>query len=117
MKYLLGFKGRASRAEWWAVNLAGFLPYILIFLVLPKGYQPGIVISALFAFALVFMTYLWAACSIRRLHDRGKHAAWFFLYFVPLVGPMWMLIECGFLGSAANDRYGVSPRMLYEIFD
>jgi len=114
---LFGFRGRASRAEWWAVNFAGFVPYILLFLLLPKGYDPGVAIAVLFGGVLLIMTYLWAACSVRRLHDRGKHGAWFFLYFLPVVGPMWMLIECGILGSAESDRYGLSTRMLHEIFD
>lgn len=117
MRYLLGFRGRASRIEWWAVNLAGFLPYVLVFLLLPTGYDPGIAIPVLFTCVLLFMAYLWIACSVRRLHDRGKHGAWFFLYFLPVVGPMWMLIECGILGSVDNDRYGLSPRMLHQIFD
>ena len=117
LKYLLGFRGRASRAEWWAVNLAGFVPYIVAFLLLPKGYEPGLAIAILFAASLLIMAYLWIACSVRRLHDRGKHGGWFFLYFLPFVGPMWMLIECGILGSAANDRYGLSARMLREVFD
>ena len=79
MRYLLGFKGRASRAEWWAVNLAGLLPYIILFLLLPKGYDPCIAIAVLFAAVLFFMSYLSIACSVRRLHDRGKHGAWYFL--------------------------------------
>jgi uncharacterized membrane protein YhaH (DUF805 family) len=87
------------------------------FLVLPKGYEPDVVISALFGAVLLVMSYLWIACSVRRLHDRGKHGAWFFLYFLPVVGSMWMLIECGILGSAASERYGLTPRMLREIFD
>lgn len=120
LRYLLGFKGRASRAEWWTVSLAGVLPYIILFLVLrvlPNGYDPGIVISVLFAVVLLFMSYLSIACSVRRLHDRGKHGAWYFLNFLPLVGSMWLLIECGILGSVDSDRYGMTPRMLREIFD
>lgn len=117
MRYLFGFRGRASRAEWWAINLAGFVPYIVAFLLLPKGYEPGIAASIVFASSLFMMSYLWIACSVRRLHDRGKHGAWFFLYFLPLVGPMWMLIECGILGSVDSDRYGLSARMLREVFD
>jgi uncharacterized membrane protein YhaH (DUF805 family) len=117
LKYLLGFRGRASRAEWWAINLAGFVPYIIAFLLLPRGYDPGAAIAILFAASLLIMSYLWIACSVRRLHDRGKHGGWFFLYFLPFVGPVWMLIECGILGSVDNDRYGLSPRMLREVFD
>jgi hypothetical protein len=30
---------------------------------------------------------------------------------------MWMLIECGILGSVDSDRYGLSARMLREVFD
>jgi len=115
--YLFGFRGRASRAEWWAVNLAGIVPYIVAFLVLPKGYEPGVAASIVFASSLVIMSYLWIACSVRRLHDRGKHGAWFFLYFLPFIGPTWMLIECGILGSVDSDRYGLSARMLREVFD
>jgi|SRR5688572_30196446 uncharacterized membrane protein YhaH (DUF805 family) len=117
VRYLFGFRGRASRAEWWAVNLTGFVPYIVAFLVLPKGYEPGVAVSIVFASSLFIMSYLWIACSVRRLHDRGKHGAWFFLYFLPVVGPMWMLIECGILGSVDSDRYGLSARMLREVFD
>ena len=113
--YLFGFRGRASRAEWWAVNLAGIVPYIVAFLVLPKGYQLGV--AASIVSSLVIMSYLWIACSVRRLHDRGKHGAWFFLYFLPFIGPTWMLIECGILGSVDSDRYGLSARMLREVFD
>jgi uncharacterized membrane protein YhaH (DUF805 family) len=117
MRYLFGFRGRASRAEWWAIDLAGLVPYIVAFLLLPKGYEPGVADSILFASLLFLMSYLWIACSVRRLHDRGKHGAWFFLYFLPFVGPMWMLIECGILGSVDNDRYGLSARMLHDVFD
>ena len=117
LKYLFGFRGRASRAEWWAVNLAGFVPYIIAFLLLPSRSDPGIAVAALFAALLLIMSYLWIACSVRRLHDRGKHGSWFLLYFLPFVGPMWMLIECGILGSVDSDRYGLSARMLREVFD
>ena len=88
-----------------AINLASSRPYIVAFLLLPKGYEPGVAASIVFASPLFIMSYLWIACSVRQ-HNRGKHGAWFFLYFLPFVGPMWMLIECGILGSVDSDRYG-----------
>src|SRR5919108_5059303 len=90
LKYLFGFRGRASRTEWWAVTLASFVPYIIAILLVPSGHDPGIPIAVLFAASILIMSYLGIACSVRRLHDRGKHGGWYFLYFLPIVGPMWM---------------------------
>jgi uncharacterized membrane protein YhaH (DUF805 family) len=93
------------------------VPYSVAFLLLPRDHDPGLAIAILFATSLLIMAYLWIACCVRRLHDRGKHGGWFFLYFLPVVGSMWMLIECGILGSADSDRYGLSARALREVFD
>ena len=93
------------------------MPYIAAFLLLPSGQDPGVAIDILFAASLLIMAYLSIACSVRRLHDRGKHGGWLFLYFLPVVGSMWMLIECGILGSSDSDRYGLSARALREVFD
>jgi uncharacterized membrane protein YhaH (DUF805 family) len=53
---LFGFRGRASRAEWWAINLAGLAPYIIAFLLLPRGYDPGIAIAIVFTASLLLMS-------------------------------------------------------------
>ncbi len=45
---------------------------------------------------------------MRRYHDRNKSGWWFFLCFVPIVGPIWQFIELGFLsGTPSGNSYGV----------
>ena len=106
MRRFLSFSGRATRTEWWAVNLAGWIPYIIAWAVLPYGYEPGNAISLLFAAIVVAVSWLTIMCSVRRLHDRNKHGAWFFLYFIPEVGSMWLLTECGSLpGTKGPNKY------------
>jgi uncharacterized membrane protein YhaH (DUF805 family) len=50
---------------------------------------------------------------VKRWHDRGKHGYWVFINLIPLVGPIWALIELGFLGPTddyTNEYYhGTDP--------
>jgi uncharacterized membrane protein YhaH (DUF805 family) len=97
MRRFLLFSGRATRAEWWAVNLAGLAPYSIAWAVLPEGHEPGFLVSVVFAAVLVAMSSVFVLCSVRRLHDRDKHGAWLLLNFLPYVGGPWLLLECGIL--------------------
>jgi uncharacterized membrane protein YhaH (DUF805 family) len=58
---------------------------------------------------LLLTVLLWAsvACSVRRLHDRNKDGTWYLLSLVPAIGPVWLLIECGFLpGTPGVNDFG-----------
>ena len=48
--------------------------------------------------------------SIKRCHDRGR-SGWFLLAeFIPVVGPIWVLVELGFLpGTVGTNRFGTDP--------
>jgi len=47
------------------------------------------------------------ALQAKRWHDRNKSAWWILIMFVPVIGPLWMLIEAGFMaGSPAANNYG-----------
>jgi uncharacterized membrane protein YhaH (DUF805 family) len=57
---------------------------------------------------LVLIT-LWPALAIytKRWHDRDKSGWWSLILFVPLIGAIWFLIECGFLrGTDGPNRFG-----------
>jgi uncharacterized membrane protein YhaH (DUF805 family) len=100
--------GRVNRGKWWGVNIIGWLAFIAIAAV---GALIGDVIGAL-ALMVGYVAYLWAtiAVSIKRWHDRGK-SGWFYLVaFIPLVGWLWFLVECGFLpGTPGPNEYGPDP--------
>jgi len=64
-------------------------------------------------FLIALCAYVWIelACTAKRWHDRDKPAAMLFILFVPIIGGLWTLIECGFLeGTTGPNQYGPSPK-------
>ena len=98
----LWISGRSSRAEWWRVHiicavLATMLEHMMFAQLAPRdggGMQP---ISLLWPIASLALMWVSFASVVRRFHDRGKSGWWALLYFVPGIGWLWILIECGFL--------------------
>ena len=51
----------------------------------------------------------------KRWHDRNKSAWWILIAFIPIIGALWFLIECGFLkGTVGPNRFGDDPAKLPE---
>jgi uncharacterized membrane protein YhaH (DUF805 family) len=60
----------------------------------------------------LYPPFFWAfaAVTAKRLRDRGKSPIWFALALIPLIGPLWLLIEIGLLrGAPGENRYGADP--------
>jgi uncharacterized membrane protein YhaH (DUF805 family) len=56
--------------------------------------------------ALVFLWPNYAICT-KRWHDRGKSGWWSLIILIPIIGAIWMLVECGFLsGEDGSNHYG-----------
>ena len=61
---------------------------------------------------VVTIAVFWSGLAIaaKRWHDRGKSAWWILVAFVPVIGSLWYLIECGFLkGTTGPNAYGSDP--------
>ena len=109
LKWLLfSFEGRINRLPYWGVAL--------VMIALGTGFniaigdfgpeRPMTAGPAIFETA-VFLFFMWIglAVQIKRWHDRDKSAWWALLNLVPIVGTIWVLIECGFLpGTAGSNR-------------
>jgi uncharacterized membrane protein YhaH (DUF805 family) len=62
--------------------------------------------------AAVLSWYPQMAVVIKRLHDRNKRARWFWLAQIPFLGPVWLIIETGFLrGTVGPNEWGDDPRV------
>lgn len=50
----------------------------------------------------------WLSIIVKRLHDRG-HSGWMiFVGLIPILGPMWLTFECGFMkGNEEENDYGL----------
>jgi uncharacterized membrane protein YhaH (DUF805 family) len=68
--------------------------------------------SKMWPLYLIFLVFLWPSLAIyaKRWHDRNKSGWWSLIVFVPLIGSIWLLVECGFLrGTEGPNRFGNDP--------
>ena len=70
----------------------------------PAGFMIAIVV--------LILLFLWPTLCVyaKRWHDRNKSGWWTLIALVPIVGGIWMLIECGLLrGTRGDNRFGPDP--------
>ena len=118
---LFGFQGRANRAKFWLVALAIFVVEAILFAVLGSNVamsddpqealaRMGPVTSIVLLLFGILVTWISIAVGIKRFHDRSKSGVWILIIFVPVIGGLWYLIECGFLrGTVGPNDYGPDP--------
>lgn len=115
---LFSFKGRINRRTFWLFQLAIFC--ITLFLLLLLGGE------ALDTFSTnpedreameqlmrlgwtINLVLIWPklAIDVKRFHDRDRAWYWVLIQLIPLVGPLWYLIEAGFMpGTKSDNRFG-----------
>ena len=105
------FSSRASRKEFWLF----FLFYCIAVVVLSvidgilgtydaeSGYG---VFSGIYT--LVTLVPYLAVC-VRRLHDTDRSGWWLLLWFLPLIGLIWLIVVCCLKGSDGGNRFGADP--------
>lgn len=107
-----GFKGRASRAEFWWFALFGFvLGFVLgfvdgfLFTLTENEFFALLGFSGLFQLG-VFLPNL--AVTARRLHDTGK-SAWWMLLYLTIIGGIVVFIFTLLRGNEGSNKYGEDP--------
>jgi uncharacterized membrane protein YhaH (DUF805 family) len=101
-------QGRIPRKIYWLASLPLIALYIVAELLMKGQASVGGAVLAL----IILLVVVAASCmlAIKRCHDRDK-SGWFVLIsFIPVIGPLWMLVELGFLrGSDGQNRFGPDP--------
>lgn len=101
------FGGRARRSEFWFAQLFLFL----------AGLSASIVDAAVFdvsidsfgAFYVIFVlgTFIPAlAVTWRRLHDMGKSGGFFFIFLIPLIGIILLIVWWATDSQPGPNKYG-----------
>lgn len=128
--FLFSFNGRVRRLHWWLMRIGvwvGFFAISMIVILMLRVLFPEIAVgdelyleaseaaTAIWAvvFAVLVIVSIWVelAIFVKRWHDRGKSGFWVLIVLVPLIGPIWTLVECGFLdGTQGPNKYGPSPK-------
>ena len=107
-----GFKGRASRAEFWWFALFGFvLGFVL-------GFVDGLLFTlteneffALLGFSGLFQLGVFLptlAVTARRLHDTDK-SGWWMLLYLTIIGGIVVFIFTLLRGNEGSNKYGEDP--------
>ena len=107
-----GFKGRASRAEFWWFALFGFvLGFVLgfvdglLFTLTENAFFALLGFSGLFQLG-VFLPNL--AVTARRLHDTDK-SGWWMLLYLTIIGGIVVFIFTLLRGNEGSNKYGEDP--------
>lgn len=109
MKQLFTTEGRIPRSTFW--KFFGFL-YFLLFLAGWISERYGVPDPAKIILVLCFfpLSLLGIIVQIKRWHDRDKSGWWVLINFIPYIGAIWSLIECGLLpGTPGTNRFGYDP--------
>jgi uncharacterized membrane protein YhaH (DUF805 family) len=111
-KYLLtSFEGRINRAKFWAgvgvLFAAGILANLIDSMLGTVSANGVGVVSAIVGLVSI---YLGLAVYAKRWHDRDKSGWWSLILLVPVIGWVWLLVECGILeGTKGPNRFGQDP--------
>ncbi|MBF0094089.1 MAG: DUF805 domain-containing protein [Alphaproteobacteria bacterium] len=114
---LFSFRGRAPRRDYWIFTLVMFVLMVVGVLADSALAETDSALSedeevfpVVTMIILLVMTWPGLAMTCRRWHDRDKSGWWMLISLVPLIGPLWALIENGFLaGSPGDNRFGPPP--------
>ena len=97
--------GRLDRLGFWWRHLLVLPPALFVCIAADQLLGRPLGLAAAFATTL-FLVSAWG----RRLHDRGRSAAWLLAAAVPVLGALFLTVECGLLGARDGaDRYGAPP--------
>ena len=102
---LLSFRGRIPRKTFWVTALSLDLAFVLLLVWLERVFGRS-------ASLVLYLPFFWASAAIvtKRMRDRGKSPAWLLLILIPLLGPLWLLVDLGLLrGTRGENRFGVDP--------
>lgn len=105
-KLYISLRGRINRKTYWLAMLSLFVPS---FFAEMMKYSTDDVMVGLGSIVSTTLIWPYFAVQIKRWHDRSKSGWWCLINLIP-IGPIWALIELGFLkGTPCANFYGLPP--------
>ena len=102
IKLLLSSKGRIGRKGFWF----GFLIWFLLTISLGIAIE-SLTDSVFVQLFIILPTYFLFIISTKRYHDLGKSGWWSLFILLPVVGMLFIIIECGFgRGRLLKNQWG-----------
>ncbi|KXF79911.1 DUF805 domain-containing protein [Enterovibrio coralii] len=113
---LFSFKGRIGRKQFWLGSLVMLIQNIILFIAFSMTFDMTTNMPTVAGFGILAVTMvlsIWEALAlyVKRLHDRNKSGWWVLIGIIPVIGALWLLIDCGFLkGANGENVFGANPR-------
>lgn len=116
------FSGRARRSEYWWFMLANaIVANVLYFVTIGPSYQKAVADQNFSNFSfgvggIIYVLYVLAmilpgiAVAVRRLHDTDRSGGFYFMFLIPFVGPIILLVFFVQAGSVGPNRFGADPK-------
>lgn len=99
------WSGRNNRQQWWMIVLPAYIVGGIISSIYQRNQTTLWLIIALIVG--IITAYLYLSANARRFHDRGKSGWWSLIGLIPIIGTIWVIIECGCLkGDPGSNQYG-----------
>ena len=109
-QFYFGFGGQVSRARFW---LHFMIPVTILTFVIHFAAKKGSIHHSALIVWSILLVWPFIAVLAKRWHDRNKTGWWRTIGFIPVVGQLWILIECGFFPT----RLGLSKKQLRGEYD
>ena len=107
VKKLFSFDGRIGRGVFWGIGISSSIVGSVAWTGVMGGYNALVTLLALVIALATLVVGL--TTNVKRWHDRDKSGWWYFIILVPIVGPIWAVVELGFLaGTDGVNQYGFS---------
>ncbi|WP_218352424.1 DUF805 domain-containing protein [Alteromonas lipotrueiana] len=100
------FSGRARRTEYWgfqAVNIALIASFVILSKFIGAFDTIGMIYNLLILVPSV-------AVTMRRLHDTDRSGWWWLVSFIPIIGPIVLLVFMLFDSTPDDNQYGPYPK-------
>lgn len=101
------FSGRARRSEYWYFVLLTLIVSFVTGILSEILGNFGTTLAGLWELAVLVPTL---AVVWRRLHDIGKSGGWYFIFLIPLVGWIILLVWLCRDSQPGDNQYGPNPK-------
>ena len=106
------FQGRSARSEFWYYCL--FSPFVLVAAMIADNiahttFGGGEPLGWIYLFCALGNLFPLVSVTVRRLHDTDHSGWWYWLLFVPVAGPIVLLVWFCTKGTAGENRFGSDP--------
>jgi len=112
LKNYFNFTGRARRREYWyffLFNFSTIVGLVLLSIYTEEHFNSkSPLIIAFLYFLFILIPHL--AVVVRRLHDINKSGTWWFIRFIPVIGPFWLLYLLCENSWEGPNKWDINPK-------